>query len=114
MAQGSSPSRGAETYVLRCEHYQGEYPANRETKPECVAINRPNTLQQKEHSSLFQNSTMVSFNETDDAANFCHAMDEAVRLSDGGPIHVQRTEQEDYTVYEITYQGVIRVTCHKN
>ena len=33
---------------------------------------------------------LTRYTETEDAANFSQAMDEAVKLSDGGPIEVQR------------------------
>ena len=62
---------------------------------------------------LFENRKMVSFAETEDAANFNRALDEAVQLSDGGPIEVQRYDTDHYVEYQIKFQGVITVHCNK-
>lgn len=62
---------------------------------------------------MFENQKMVSFAETEDAANFSHAMDEAVKLSDGGPIEVQRYDTDHYIEYQIKFQGTITVHCNK-
>ena len=40
-------------------------------------------------------------------------MDEAVQLSDGGPIEVQRYDTDHYVEYQIKFQGTITVHCNK-
>lgn len=56
---------------------------------------------------------MNKYPEDKDAANFSQAMDEAVKLSDGGPIEVQRYDNDHYIEYQIKFQGTITVHCNK-
>ena len=56
---------------------------------------------------------MNKYPEDKDAANFNRAMDEAVQLSDGGPIEVQRYDTDHYVEYQIKFQGTITVHCNK-
>ena len=56
---------------------------------------------------------LTRYTETEDAANFLLAMDEAVKLSDGGPIELQRYDNDHYIEYQIKFQGTIPVHCSK-
>ena len=56
---------------------------------------------------------MNKYPEDKDAANFSQAMDEAVKLSDGGPIEVHPYDNDHYIEYQIKFQGTITVHCNK-